>query len=67
MAFYAEGSEKEPSRESNRINTLKITGSTQVENMNNLNRGQYKYSTPNHQKISIDQIIDFLGKIFSLC
>ena len=26
---------------------------TQVENMNNSNRGQYKYSTLNYQKISI--------------
>ena len=32
--------------------------------MNNSNRWQYKYSTPNHQKISMEEIIDFLRKIF---
>ena len=32
--------------------------------MNNSNRWQYKYSTPNHQKISVEEIIDFLRKIF---
>ena len=35
--------------------------------MNNSNRWQYKYSTPNHQKISMKEIIDFLRKMFSLC
>ena len=39
---------------------------TSVESMNNSNRRQHKYSTPNHQKISIQHIIDFLKKIFSL-
>ena len=31
--------------------------------MNNSNRWQYKYSIPNHQKISMEEIIDFLRKI----
>ena len=35
--------------------------------MNYSNRWQYKYSTPNHQKISMEEIIDFLRKMFSLC
>ena len=40
---------------------------TQVENMNNSNRSQYKYSAPYHQKIRIEEVIDFLRKIFLLC
>ena len=40
---------------------------TKVKNMNSSNWWQYKYSTPNHQKISIEKIVHFFRKIFSLC